>query len=403
MRIGILMTHLDPTLDGVVVGGAASGMINLSRALSSRGHTLDLIVGEPSSSVGRIPTLDVPWASVNTISIHSGRTTTLYGGEFTLKCIATALREWRRLRPDVIHGHSGFAAYASTTAIVSALIRVPAIHTLYCPLSDLVDGRRSRTAQLFDRPITFTGLSSIVAISENIKASLVTRGVPGSRIHTVPPALDVNRYIASSNGNLRHRLGLTKRQLLVTYVGSLNPAKGIEFLLDAFARIAPAHPELRLVTAVEPGNARASSRSREIAQRVDSLGIRSRITELGVVPDMPELLAGSDIVVIPFLSTSGPSDYPLVMIEAMAAGTPVVATRVGGIPEVIREGETGLLCAPGSVDELAAQVERLMCNEELRRQLGANGADAVAAKFDSSRVAALVEEIFQEAVSGAQV
>ena len=373
-------------------------MTSLSKALSSRGHALHLIAGGPSASLDRIPTLRVPWQSVTAISMRSGRTTPQYGVEFTAKCIAAVLLRWRKHRLDVIHGHSGFAAYASTTAFVSALLRVPAVHTLYCPLSGLVDGLENRAAQLFDRRSTFIGLSRIVAISESVKNSLVGRGVPESKIDVVPMALDVGNFTHASGDSFRRRVGLTDAHLLIAFVGSLNPAKGMDVLLEALARIAPAHPELRFVAAVEPGNVRAASRSPEIAHRIDSLGLRNIIIELGLVADMPNLLAASDIVAIPFLSTSGPSDHPLVLIEAMATGTPVVATAVGGISEVIREGETGLLCSPGSVTELAAQLERLIRNEELRRQLGANGAEAVAAKFGASRVAISMERTLHLAI-----
>lgn len=168
-------------------------------------------------------------------------------------------------------------------------------------------------------------------------------------------------------------------RLRLILVGRLSAEKGIAGLLEALALVAPAErPEL---TIVGDGPLRA-----ELDALVTRLGLTADVTFLGRLPETDTLaaIARSDALVL----SSFMEGLPIVLMEAMALGKPVIATRVAGIPELVTDGESGLLFTPSNWPELAEKIALLASDEELRQRLGAAGNTRVAAEFDIRRSAA---------------
>jgi glycosyltransferase involved in cell wall biosynthesis len=201
-------------------------------------------------------------------------------------------------------------------------------------------------------------------VSDFIRKQVLAWGVPAERVTTVrntvrpfPPSRPDQR------SRVRSELGIPLTAPLITMIARLDPRKGHAETLAAFERIAASHPSARLLF-VGSGSIRA-----ELEQRAHSLDCAERIIFAGFRRDVGEILAASDI----FAHPSFAEPMGLAVLEATAAGLPVVAFADGGTPEAITDQENGLLAPPGDVGALTAALERLLADPAYARQLGAAG------------------------------
>jgi len=177
------------------------------------------------------------------------------------------------------------------------------------------------------------------------------------------------------------------------FVGRLASNKGLLTLIDAFAEIAHEDPAGHLVLVGEDGGARPA-----VEARVRSLGLERRVHILGHVEDEPLLAAAYREARLTVL----PSDYEafgLVLLESLARGTPVVATRVGGIPEVVDDERAGLLVPPGSAPELARALHAVWTDRDLARRLGDYGRTQVVPRFTWESLADRLDALYREVVA----
>lgn len=179
--------------------------------------------------------------------------------------------------------------------------------------------------------------------------------------HYVPNGIRMPELPGSDQrAEVRRELGLGDQDVVAVMVARLAPLKGHELLLRAVARLAPAHPELKVVLVGE------GPRSDEIALLARRLGVADRLVSTGLRRDVGHLLAGADLGVLP----SAHEAVPISIIEEMAAGLPVLVTAVGGLPDIVGDGEEGFVVPPGDLDALACRLGQLVADDELRRSLG---------------------------------
>ena len=168
--------------------------------------------------------------------------------------------------------------------------------------------------------------------------------------------------------SIRLELGLNAEHFVVAGIGRLIPVKGFEYLVDAHAEALRANPALRLVL-VGDGDERAA-----LEERIRALAVADSVVLVGAVrhEEIPAYLAAADVVAVPSVHFGGFVDgLPNVALEAMAAGKPLVASRVGGLPELVRDHENGLLVDEKSSHALAEAIVSLAGDSDLRRRLGA--------------------------------
>ena len=263
----------------------------------------------------------------------------------------------KRLRPDVLHTyllHSNVLG-----RIVGKLTGVPAIIG-----SERTIGQARRWGRLVTR--LTNPLTDAVEVNSETGARSIEHdlGVPPGKIEVVRSGIDLDAYGSSLKRTaIRSELGLTDGQHLVLYVGRLQPVKGVEYGIRAFASAMASHQNMHMALAGE------GEQLAYLQNLVIELGINEAITFLGVRNDLPDLLAAADSVLMPSL-TEG---FPRTAIEAMAAGKPVIATSVGGTPEAIIDGETGLLVPPMDVDAMVKALVELVGDRELQVRLGSAG------------------------------
>jgi glycosyltransferase involved in cell wall biosynthesis len=230
----------------------------------------------------------------------------------------------------------------------------------------------------------------MVAVSEDIRRFVVSAtGVAGERIRVVHNGIEVPVPVpAEIRQRTRTELGILESERVVTVVGSLYPVKGHRYLLEAAPPILQAHPATVFLIA---GRGDMETALREQAR---SLGIEARVRFLGLRQDVPALLSIADVFVQPSLSEG----LSIAILEAMSAGRAVVTSRVGGNPELVVDGQTGLLVEPADAGALATAVTRILADPAEARRLGDNGLARVKSRFTIEAMVREYEAIYAEAL-----
>lgn len=213
------------------------------------------------------------------------------------------------------------------------------------------------------------------------------------KVRIVPNAIEkkpyeVNQFLVSG-WKRRHNLG---RQPIIVTVGRLSPEKGHQVLLESARELVQAGFEFKLLI-VGDGPQRA-----ELERLTERLGIKAQVQFLGQRSDMDMIYAAADLFVLP----SFKEGMPNVLLEAMAHGLPMVATRVGGIPEMVRDGRDALLVPARDMQALRFAMERLLRFPDRARELGRNGRAALFPRFSVARRVERLEQVYRELAQGAK-
>ncbi len=271
-----------------------------------------------------------------------------------------------------------------------------------CPVH--LVGTRHHLAPISVAPLKRPFLSRFerwVAVSEAVHQSLLrSRVVDPGRIVTihngVDPVVD-EKSESIAAADLRRELALVGDALLVGYVGKLSPAKGLETLIPAFARVAGSHRKARLVlVGDDDGTGRYANRLASLAARE---GVASRVIFCGYRPGADRLSRAFDVQVVPSLA----EPFGLVTLEALARGRAVIATRTGGSAEIVRDGKEGLLVPASDIESLAEALGRLLGSPALRAGLGENGCRRVTEVFSRRRMIDRTESLYESALRGVPV
>ncbi|MCY2988441.1 MAG: glycosyltransferase [Planctomycetota bacterium] len=292
---------------------------------------------------------------------------------FRWSAVTQLAREFRRSRIAVVHSHnSGAMIYGALAARWGGVPAV--IHTRHGQRFGA--GRRQTwvfacITRLIDR---------VVGVSQDSAAMSIAEGVPPSRVRTIWNGIDVSRF-AYTGGNPRGPAVIVAR---------LAPEKDLETLLRAVALIAPRSPSFRLQIV---GDGPCMPQVRELVER---WSLAEYVQLLGERRDVPAILQAASMFVLPS-RTEGVS---LTLLEAMASGLPVVATQVGGNPEVVENGQTGWLVPVGDAEQMAAALQRLSADPVAAHAMGVAGRRRVETHFDVSRMVRDYEAMYSEVLDG---
>ena len=274
-----------------------------------------------------------------------------FRGDLDLSALLRLRRLFRQTGADLVHLHSRRGADL-LGALAARWSPVPAV------LSRRVDEpERAALLRLKARLAT-----RVVAISQAVRSVLVEAGVPDAEIEVIPSAVDTDRYAPDPRaGNyLRRALGIHREETVVGMAAQFIPRKGHRVLLQALPEVTTRHPRTRFVLfgqGPEEEAIRSLSRGTPAGEHLLFAGFRE---------DLPDLLPGLDLLVHPALREG----LGVILLQAAASGVPAVASRAGGMPEVVRDAETGLLVPPGDAPALARALDTLLGDAEWRRRLG---------------------------------
>jgi glycosyltransferase involved in cell wall biosynthesis len=209
--------------------------------------------------------------------------------------------------------------------------------------------------------------------------------IPREKIELVRSGVNLDEYSkATKRTEIRDDLALRPDQHLVLYIGRLRAVKGVEFGLRAFALAQDKRPDLCMALAGE------GEQLCDLQNLTNDLRISDHVKFLGVRNDLPNLLAAADSILMPSINEG----FPRVAIEAMAAGKPVVATNVGGTPEAIIDGKTGILVPVKDTWAMAKALISLVDDASLRQRLGAAGTEIAKKDFSITRYVNRLDELY---------
>ena len=286
---------------------------------------------------------------------------------------AGLLRLWRFLRaerPDILHTH----LFRANTwgRLLGRALRVPVIVSHEHSLTrDQIEGRRRTWMLSAIDTATARCCDKIIAVSEATKQRLMENSVPEEKVEVVLNSIDTRAFAKAASGEaIRGEFGL-EGATVVTMVARLAASKNHALLIEAFRRLHARRPEARLLIV---GSGPLESALRAQAEAMPTGAVKFA----GTRTDIAAIMAASDVVVL----CSEAETFGRVLVEAMASAKPVIGTAVDGIPEVIVDGQTGLLVAPGDCAGLAEAMETLLGNRELAARMGRAGQAWAEERFD---------------------
>lgn len=377
----LIITRLDR-------GGSAEAVLQLASGLARRGHRVTLVTGRtvaPETDLGQFERE----AGVRVILLPSLRR------EVRPLLDALSMVALRGLisreAPDLVHTHTSKAGILGRTAAFLAgcrtIVHSTHGHVFYGYFGALQTGiyvlLERMVARATDGILTLTNVETADHISRKI--------VPRGRYFTVPSGIDLERFRRrpEMRSEVRASLGISDCAIVVGWIGRLAPVKKPDVFLEAFASL---EGVMSAAVAVIVGEGELHRETEVLAHR---LGIAERVILTGYRRDVHDLLCAMDVLVL----TSSNEGFGRVIIEAMAASVPVVATRVGGIPEIVEHGDTGMLVDPGDPKATALAVRSILDDPQLARRLVCAGLTR-AELFSADRMVEETERTYLELMGG---
>jgi glycosyltransferase involved in cell wall biosynthesis len=368
MRILFLSTTMG-------MGGADQQLLTLAEGLKAHGHEVMIVSMTPLGPMG----LEARAMGIPTESLGIKRGVPDPRG---LVRLARLVRGWR---PDVLHSHMVHA-----NLLARAVRLVAPVPALVSTIHSIYDGGRVRMAAY---RLTNGLVDQMTIVSQTAADRFIAeRIIPSRLLRVLPNSVDTERFRNVPSGtreSLRGELGLDGRFAWLA-VGRFEVAKDYPNMLRAFARVHERHPDAVLLLV---GRGSLQPETEALSQ---ALGLAGRVRFLGVRRDVPAVLTAAD----GYMMSSAWEGMPIVLLEAAAAGLPIVATRVGGNQEVVIDDESGFLVPPRNHEALADAMLRLMSlPESERRRMGDRGADHVRAHYGVSQAVQRWEELYGEVLA----
>lgn len=355
--------HFVLTLD---IGGLERLVVDLAREQKQRGHDVRIYCLFHSGPAAA-PAAE---AGIPIVEFHAQELSP------PVKLISVC-RALRLAKPDVVHSHNpGVHPYA---AVAARLVRTP-----------VVINTRHGIAAHFGTPyqesrfkLVYRLTDRVVFVSTDTRDFYVNElGLYGSK-----SAVVVNGIRTSAFRSRPASPGRRKPRIVFGTVGRLAPVKAHDVLLRAFQIVSRTLPDAEL--RITGGGETAPS----IVTLIDQLGLQQRVRLDGPTSDVPRVLSGLDVFVI----SSNSEGLPLAVLEAMAAGLPIVSTRVGGIPEVAPEGSVAWYCPPGNPEQLAQAMLKAAASPNLH-SMGVTASEIASSRFDLSAMASQYERLYEDAL-----
>lgn len=365
-RRDIRVAHVVHTLD---VGGLENGLVNIvnDRADGIR-HSIICL-----ARIGRLRSRLASDIDVFELGKRPGH---------DVRAFARLVRLFRQLRADVVHSRN----WPTVDAVFAArLAGVPiVVHGEHGYDNDDPEGRNRWKRRV--RRVCGVLIDRFVVVSDDLHRWLTSRvGIPERKVVKIANGVDIHRFAPGDGAAVRRELHVPDDAFVVGTVGRLEAVKNQTSLVQAFATLAATRPEMFLVIA---GEGRRRSALEDLARQTN---IATRIRFLGERTDVPRVLQAMDVFVLPSVA-EGMSNT---LLEAMASGLPIVATRVGGSVEVVADGVNGLLVESGS-EALAAAILRYVSEQSVRRQHGIASRRRVANLFSLGRMRSAYDGLYRQ-------
>jgi N-acetyl-alpha-D-glucosaminyl L-malate synthase BshA len=363
------------------VGGSGVVATELARALAERGHRIHLISSEPPFR----------WrdgiAGLSFVKVEVPPYPLFREPQYLLALTNTIARVAEKERLDIVHAHYAVphatAAYLARQMLQESPGRTPGtVTTLHGTDITLVGSDPS-----YRRVVAFSIEQSdgVTAVSRSLRADTISALGVERDIDVIPNFLDCSEYRRKPDPALRARLCPPERyDAAVIHISNLRPVKRVDVALEVFRRIRRSVRARFLVAGDGPVRA-------DVERQAADAGLGDDVVFLGEQDDPIELLSVSDLFLLPSIQES----FGLAALEAMACGVPVVASRVGGLPEIVEDGVTGFVCAPDDVDGMADRGVALLTDPDLHGRIAAAAAAMVRDTYCTGRVVPMYEAAYR--------
>jgi glycosyltransferase involved in cell wall biosynthesis len=356
------------------VGGETMSTVRLAKCLASRSHRVYYMASYPP--FGLLQELEGSGVYFLQGRVDGRNPIGIIKGSLDIRKAVVAKSI------DVVHAQQVLPALMGYLAAKTSLLRKVAviwhdrgIHTRSYPI----------IGRLFNHLMDF-----VITNSESEARRLNTYGLDPGKVKTIYNGIDLSQYSTEENQlSLRKELGLKDGLPVVGIVARLSEEKGHRHLLRAVPYVLGENPAVQFLMVG------GGALEQELRQLAHALNIQGAITWAGIRSDVPRLLSTIDLLVLPSTHES----FGNVLVEAGAMSKPVVASRVGGIPEIVVDGTTGILVPPKDVVALARAISYLLANPEVASRMGVAGRIRVEERFALSRTAAEVEQVYQRVLS----
>ena len=370
------------------VGGPALHVAHLSRGLDERGYETTLVAGHVGAGEGSMQYV-VDELGVKPVYVDElQRELSFASDALAVRRIVQLIRQ---VRPAVLHTHTAKAgAVGRTAALLSGSARPPVVvHTFHGHvLRGYFSPTRVRAFRSVERMLARSS-DALVAVSPEVRDDLVELGVaPPGKICVVRLGLDLDRRLAaepSARAAVRAELGVPEGGFLVGWLGRMIEIKRVDSLLAAFRQLRASGVDAYLAL-VGDGPLRDA-----LSREAEALGIADRTRFVGFRENVGELYSAFDAVAL----TSANEGTPVSVIEALASGLPVVATDVGGVSDVVQDGQSGYLVPPNDVAAVAERLARLAGDREGRTVMGANGRAFVVPRYSVERLVDDIDRLYR--------
>lgn len=307
----------------------------------------------------------------------------LYGLLFYLRCRQMVGRYVAEEKIDLIHAHTvmpdGFAA-----VLLGRQFRIPVVCTAHG--SEVRISPQQSRATRWATKWALRRLSHLIAVSEDLKG-YIFKLIGDRQVEVVKNGADRDQFKSIPKMEARERLGISSDKKVVLFIGNLAPVKGVEFLLEAVSRLARKDVRIYLVGEGEL--------KEKLASMSSQLGLDCTFAGKRPHDEVPSWLCAADCVVLPSLSEG----LPTIAVEAMMCRAPLVATAVGGTPEVVKDGETGLLVPPRDPASLAQAISRILDDPKFSAALAAKAEQAAKSELTWEANARKTIAVYQDALA----
>lgn len=374
------------------VGGPALHVAYLSSGLAERGYETTLVAGDVAKGEESMAFV------AESKGVEIVRLAGLSRSIAPFRDLAAAIRlagVIRRIRPHILHTHTAKAGAVGRLAAVLAGNDRPAIvvHTYH---GHVLEGYFGRVGTAAFRAIErwLAGSTDVlVAVSPQVRDDLVNLGVaPARRFTVVRLGIDLEPRVRTSvdRMELRRRLGIGPERFVVGWFGRMTAVKRTDDLIDALVALRGRGVDACLLL-VGDGEDRE-----RLEQRAKDAGVARDVFSLGYQQDVAGWYAAADAVVL----TSASEGTPVTIIEALAAGKPVVATNVGGVPDVVRDGIDGFLVSAGDTDAMAARLAEIASDPAVGERLATTGQQRVLTRYAVARLVDNVDRLYRALLEG---
>ena len=366
-------------IDGLSMGGAERLMVPILQHLSSTyfdPYVCALQVKDGNPIANEIRALGV---SVECLDIKRLR---------DLDAVPRLTRYLRRIGADLVHTQLEAANILGNLS--AKLLRLPSVCTIHV-MPSLDVKTKTKLHQRVEWFVLRHFCDRVISVSEGAREyHIQISGSSPEQVTTIYNGIDLSAFVnmddAREREAARTELGIPPDANVLITVAVLRPPKGIQFMIRALSQVLALHPNTYYLIVG------SGSHQDSLIAEADKTGVRERVIFAGLRKDVPRLLAASDVFVLPTLTEA----LPTVLAEAMGARLPVIASHVGGVPEMIAEGQNGLLVAPDDPDGLARACIRLLDHPDERATMGVAGWQIVNQKFSIERQVEQLKELYLE-------